>query len=60
MLVKVCGMKFPGNIQQVADLQPDFMGFIFYAKSPRYAEPLSAEVLAQVPKNIRKIGVFVN
>lgn len=53
-------MKFPENIQQVADLQPDFLGFIFYAKSPRYAEPLSVEILAQLPKKIRKIGVFVN
>lgn len=53
-------MKYPENIRQVADLQPNYMGFIFYAKSPRYADPLPADVLEQLPKNIRKIGVFVN
>jgi phosphoribosylanthranilate isomerase len=31
-------MKFPENIRAVAELRPDFMGFIFYPKSPRYAE----------------------
>ena len=59
-LVKVCGMKYPGNIQAVAALHPDFMGFIFYTKSPRFAEPLSLETLAAIPASIKKIGVFVN
>lgn len=59
-LVKICGMKYPENIQAVAALHPDFMGFIFYPKSPRYAEPLSPEVLDAIPASIKKIGVFVN
>ena len=59
-LVKVCGMKYPGNIQAVAALHPDFMGFIFYTKSPRFAEPLSLETLDAIPTSIKKIGVFVN
>ncbi len=59
-LVKICGMKYPENIQAVAALHPDFMGFIFYPKSPRYAEPLSPEVLDVIPASIKKIGVFVN
>ena len=53
-------MKFPENIRRIADLQPDFMGFIFYPKSPRYAEPLDVESLKSLPKSIKKIGVFVN
>ncbi|MDP5139372.1 MAG: phosphoribosylanthranilate isomerase, partial [Spirosomaceae bacterium] len=28
-------MKYPENIAAVAELKPDFMGFIFYDKSPR-------------------------
>ncbi len=59
-LVKVCGMKYSENIQAVAALHPDFMGFIFYPKSPRYAEPLSLETLDEMPATIKKIGVFVN
>jgi phosphoribosylanthranilate isomerase len=58
--VKICGMKFPENILEVASLRPDLMGFIFYPKSPRYAEPLDIETLNALPKSIKKIGVFVN
>jgi len=53
-------MKIPENIRAVAALQPDFMGFIFYPKSPRYAEPLDFSTLNALPKSIKKIGVFVN
>ncbi len=53
-------MKYPENIRSIANLQPDFMGFIFYPKSPRYAEPLDLETLQSLPKSIKKIGVFVN
>ena len=58
--VKICGMKYPDNIRAVAALKPDFMGFIFYPKSPRYAEPLDLASLNALPKTIKKIGVFVN
>ena len=60
MLLKICGLKYPENIQAVANLKPDFMGFIFYPKSPRYAEPLDSQILAALPATIKKIGVFVN
>ena len=53
-------MKFPENIRAVAALKPDFMGFIFYPKSPRFAEPLDVSVLNTLPPTIKKIGVFVN
>jgi len=58
--IKICGMKYPENIKLVAGLQPNFMGFIFYPKSPRYAEPLNVDSLKSIPKSIKKIGVFVN
>ena len=32
MKLKVCGMKY--NTAEVANLQPDYLGFIFYKKSP--------------------------
>ena len=53
-------MKFSQNIQAVASLKPDFMGFIFYPKSPRYTEPLDNAALNALPESIKKIGVFVN
>ena len=54
--LKVCGMQQPGNMIQVAELQPDYMGFIFYDKSPRYFD----EDLPEIPSEIKKTGVFVN
>jgi phosphoribosylanthranilate isomerase len=53
-------MKSPENIKNVAALKPNFMGFIFYPKSPRYAEPMDAHALETLPPAIKKIGVFVN
>ncbi len=60
MKIKVCGLKYPENIQSVSDLAPDFMGFIFYNKTPRYAKDLLASTLNMLPQNIIKTGVFVN
>jgi phosphoribosylanthranilate isomerase len=55
MKVKVCGMKHPDNIKAVAQLDIDYMGFIFYEKSPRY---MGSPV--ELPKGIQKVGVFVD
>jgi phosphoribosylanthranilate isomerase len=56
MKLKICGMKYQDNINQVAKLQPDYLGFIFYEKSPRFFEG----DIPQVPNTIKKVGVFVN
>lgn len=57
MKLKVCGMKSESNILDVAsDVKPDYMGFIFYEKSPRYFNSECPEI----SEDIKKIGVFVN
>ncbi|MBC5991798.1 phosphoribosylanthranilate isomerase [Pontibacter cellulosilyticus] len=61
MKIKVCGMRNPENIRHVAELMPDYMGFIFYKGSKRYAEnSITPQLLAELPKSIKKTGVFVN
>ena len=60
MKIKVCGMKFPDNIQSVAALQPDYLGLIFYEKSPRYAADLSPDELQMLLLSPKKVGVFVD
>ncbi len=60
MKIKVCGLRDAENIQAVADLGPDYVGFIGYAKSPRYIGDLAPETLNSVPENIIRTGVFVN
>lgn len=57
MIIKVCGMREPSNIKAVAKLGIDWMGFIFYEKSPRFI-PHSAKPLPCLP--CKKTGVFVN
>lgn len=56
MKLKVCGMKHEDNIQSIAELQPDYMGFIFYAKSKRNFE----NYIPKLSKEMKKTGVFVN
>jgi len=56
MKLKVCGMKYQENIIEVAKLQPDYIGFIFYEKSARFFDGS----IPQIPENIKKVGVFVN
>ena len=54
--IKICGMKFSENITEIATLLPDYLGFIFYEKSPRYLE----NNIPFLDKSIQKVGVFVN
>ncbi|RZJ79194.1 MAG: phosphoribosylanthranilate isomerase [Flavobacterium sp.] len=53
-------MSQASNIAAVADLQPDYLGFIFYQKSPRAISDVSAELIKYVPDSIKTVGVFVN
>jgi phosphoribosylanthranilate isomerase len=34
--LKVCGLTKPDQIQELISMNVDFLGFIFYEKSPRY------------------------
>ena len=54
---KVCGMRDPDNIAALSVLQPDYMGFIFWAPSSRY---VSSSTTPKLEANIKKTGVFVD
>lgn len=54
--LKICGMKFQENILEIASLKPDYLGFIFYEKSPRNFE----NKIPEISSGIKKTGVFVN
>ena len=56
MKIKICGMKFADNIQEVGQLLPDYLGFIFYEKSARFFDG----ELPKIPESIKKVGVFVD
>jgi phosphoribosylanthranilate isomerase len=58
MKIKICGLRDPENIAAVAALNPDYMGFICYEKSPRFIG--DALISQDVPESILKAGVFVD
>lgn len=57
MKLKVCGMREADNIQEVSNLKPDFMGFIFYPESPRF---VGENFTPRATKDVARVGVFVN
>lgn len=61
MKIKICGMKYPKNINDVGTLLPDYMGFIFYQNSKRFVgDDFPSKSFKKLPKSIKKVGVFVN
>lgn len=60
MKIKVCGLTEPNQIHALISMEVDFLGFIFYEKSPRYAlNNLALKEIAKLPY-FKKVGVFVN
>lgn len=56
MRLKICGMKYQENISEVAQLKPEYLGFIFYEKSSRFFD----DVIPPLPETIKKVGIFVD
>lgn len=61
MKIKVCGMTRKDQIGQLGEMEVDFVGFIFYPKSPRFVlDHLSREEISDIKGPFKKVGVFVN
>jgi len=59
--IKICGITNLSDAENIAELYPDFLGFIMYQKSPRYIKPKYArEIVNKVHRFARTVGVFVN
>lgn len=56
MKLKICGMKYSENIQEITEVLPDYLGFIFYEKSPRFFDG----EIPELANTVQKVGVFVN
>ena len=60
MKLKVCGLTKMDQIQELISLNVDFLGFIFYEKSPRFVlNHLSLVEISEI-NHQGKVGVFVN
>ena len=61
MRVKICGITKLEQGQAIANMGATALGFICFPKSPRYITPENIrDIIEKLPKNIDKIGVFVN
>jgi phosphoribosylanthranilate isomerase len=59
--VKICGLKTPEAVAAAVDHGADFVGFVFFRKSPRCLEPDMAGTLGRaVPKRVVKTGLLVD
>jgi len=53
-------MRDPENILSLAEVRPDFIGFIFYPGSKRFVDKPDPVIIQKIPLEVQKVGVFVN
>ena len=57
--IKICGIN--SNVSAKACNNADFVGFVFYQKSPRFVTAFEAkEISKYLQPNLKKVGLFVN
>lgn len=59
--VKLCGLKTKTDVVAAADAGASYVGFVFFAKSPRHLDLEDARTLAvSVPVGLAKVALTVN
>lgn len=59
--IKLCGLSRLCDIEAANELKPDYIGFVFAAKSKRYVTyEKAAELKRKLTSEIQSVGVFVN
>ena len=60
-LIKICGIKTPDTLDAAIAARADFIGLVFFGKSPRYVEPaLAASLSARAAGRTGVVGLFVD
>lgn len=59
--VKICGLSHPEHVAAAVDAGARYVGFVFFARSPRAVTAEQAAALAlDVPAGVARVGLFVN
>lgn len=59
--IKICGLTDQRALTMAVDAGADFVGFVFYRRSPRFIDPEQAAALAAtVPRHVTTVGLFVD
>ncbi len=59
--VKICGLREPAHVAVAAAAGAAYVGFVFFAKSPRHLAIADAAALAlTVPEGVAKVALTVN
>ncbi|REF71925.1 MULTISPECIES: phosphoribosylanthranilate isomerase [Paracoccus] len=59
--VKICGLTEAAGLAAAVEAGARYVGFVFFPKSPRHVTPeTAAELAAQVPLGVAKVGLFVD
>jgi len=59
--VKICGLTEARHVAVAVEAGATYVGFVFFAKSPRYVTPDQAAALAaEVPPGVAKVGLTVD
>ena len=61
MRVKICGLSEPAGLKAAVGAGAAYVGFVFFARSPRNVTPAKAATLAaQVPAGVCKVALTVD
>ncbi|MGG2324755.1 hypothetical protein ACE40U_24835, partial [Salmonella enterica] len=60
-LIKICGLREPRAVDAAIAARADFIGLVFFGKSPRNLEPAQAAALvAHAAGRANTVGLFVD
>ncbi|MBL8644753.1 MAG: phosphoribosylanthranilate isomerase [Rhodospirillaceae bacterium] len=59
--VKICGLTTEKALTAAVDAGADYVGFVFFRRSPRYVDmALAASLVLSVPRHVTPVGLFVD